>query len=227
MLADLALHDSSFQDTASSVFSNTFSKAKYLGTGYTSREAPFVGEYYDDEAWWALAWMRAFQVTKNNDYLDVAKNVWLDMVYNGATTPSGGTWRSKEKTAVNSIANELLFAVSAHLAVFFPDDRYYTPWANYIWQWLEVSGTIDGDNLIVGGLNLDMCKKGYLQSNNGAIFTYTQGVILDALIQLSTVNTDASLIARAKTLADAALQHFGLNILGEPQCDPSYTGDAV
>lgn len=33
MLADLALHDSSFQDTATSVFLNTFSRAKSLGTG--------------------------------------------------------------------------------------------------------------------------------------------------------------------------------------------------
>lgn len=170
--------------------------------------------------------MRAFELTKNNDYLDVAKNIWLDMVYNGVTTPCGGTSWSIEKDAVNSIAKELLFALSAHLAVSFPDDPI-TPWAKYTWQWFEVSGMINGDNLIVEGLNLDMCKKGYLPSNNGAILTYTQGVILGALVQLSNIIKDPSLIARARTLADAGLQHFGPNIFGESQCDPSCTGDAV
>src|SRR5690349_15603930 len=41
--------------------------------------AKFLNNYYDDEGWWALAWLRAWDLTKQTRYLDMAKAIFTDM----------------------------------------------------------------------------------------------------------------------------------------------------
>jgi hypothetical protein len=52
----------------------------------------FLNGYYDDEGWWALGWIQAYDVTKNIQYLQIAADIFEDMK-NGSTTPCGGIVR--------------------------------------------------------------------------------------------------------------------------------------
>lgn len=36
--------------------------------------------YYDDDAWWALAWIAAYDITGNGDYLELAEGIFEGMV---------------------------------------------------------------------------------------------------------------------------------------------------
>ena len=35
--------------------------------------------YYDDEGWWALAWIAVYDVTRNQTYLNTAESIFEDM----------------------------------------------------------------------------------------------------------------------------------------------------
>ena len=107
MLADYSLvaHTASY----TTVFSNSFQQAQKTNSG-------FLNNYYDDEGWWALAWIAAYDLTHTQQYLDMASSIFTDMSGGWDSTCGGGIWWSKDKTYKNAIANELFLSVAAHLA---------------------------------------------------------------------------------------------------------------
>ena len=98
-LADFSSVDSSVNKTYFSTYANTFANAPSYG-GYTN----FLNDYYDDEGWWALAWIDVYDLTKNTRYLNQAITIYNDIA-KGVNTPCGGLWWSKDKTYIASIAN--------------------------------------------------------------------------------------------------------------------------
>lgn len=62
----------------------------------------FINNYYDDEGWWALAWVRAYDVTGNTEYLDMAESIFADMQGGVNGTCGGGIWWSKDRKYKNA-----------------------------------------------------------------------------------------------------------------------------
>jgi len=117
----------------------------------------------DDEGWWALAWIAAYDITGNWQYLATAESIFEDMKAAAGTTPCGGLiWWDKSHTYVNAIANELFLDVAAHLANRGGNRAtYYLSWAQKQWAAFKASGMINDQNTINDGLNITTCK------NNG------------------------------------------------------------
>ncbi|KAK5693641.1 hypothetical protein LTR97_010210 [Elasticomyces elasticus] len=238
VIADLAAIDSTVKAQSLSVFSNTFKKAqvynlqmqKVVGAGYMPwtyyghhwpnfppgwhKPSPhqtngFLNSYYDDEGWWALAWIAAYDVTGNRQYLSTAESIFEDMKAASGTTPCGGTaiWWDKDKTYVNAIANELFLDVAAHLANRGGSkSSYYLSWAKKQWTWFQSSGMINAQHTINDGLNITTCK-----NNGGTVWSYNQGVIFGGLTELSKATHDNSYITTAKKIADAAIANLTVN----------------
>jgi predicted alpha-1,6-mannanase (GH76 family) len=161
----------------------------------------FRNEFYDDEGWWALAWIQAYDVTHNKQYLVMAESIFADMSSGWDSTCGGGIWWKKDRHYKNAIANELFFSVAAHLSARNSGDRRntYLDWAKREWTWFNNSGMINDHNLVNDGLTPE-CK------NNGrTTWTYNQGVLIGGLVVLSTVTGDASLKREAKLVAQAAI----------------------
>jgi predicted alpha-1,6-mannanase (GH76 family) len=200
------------------VFSNTLSTAQKKFPG-------FINEYYDDEGWWALAWIDVYEHIHDPRYLEAATFIFRDMSYGWDETCSGGIWWSKDRKYKNAIANELFLSVAAKLALVTPDlgqRKEYSAWAHKEWEWFSRSGMINDKNLINDGLD-DRCK------NNGrTTWTYNQGVLLGGLMALSHLDHSASDRVVADRIAHAAIANLtdAQGILHD-SCEPHCGADGT
>lgn len=182
---------------------NTFTAAQT-----TSKN--FLNEYYDDEGWWALAWIDAYDLTKNPQYLSMAATIFEDMAGGWETnTCGGGIWWSKEKHYKNAIANELFLSVAAHLAnraTNAKDRARYLAWGQKEWKWFSHSGMISSQNLVNDGL--DSTDPDACVNNRQNTWSYNQGVILGGLVELNRAHKNPALPTVAQAIASATLIHL-------------------
>jgi predicted alpha-1,6-mannanase (GH76 family) len=182
----------------------------------------FLNDYYDDEGWWALAWIRAYDLTGNPTFLNMAKTIFSDMTNGWTSVCGGGSWWSKAQTYKNAIPNELFLTVAIRLHQRTPGNSgplSYFFWATNEWAWFKASGMINAQNLVNDGLN------GSCQNNGQTTWTYNQGVILGGLTDLYKVTGDTNYLAQATATADAAMSTLvdGFGVLREP-CETAGCG---
>ncbi|MCY7276792.1 MAG: glycoside hydrolase family 76 protein [Phormidesmis sp. CAN_BIN44] len=177
--------------------------------------------FYDDQGWWALTWIKAYDLTGEARYLTMAKTIFNDMKQGWDSTCGGGVWWDKKREYKNAITNELFLTIAARLHLRTPGDKgtgSYLDWAKREWKWFKQTKMINQKNLVNDGLN-SACK------NNGqTTWTYNQGVILGGLVDLYKSTNDRELLTQAHAIAEAAITHLAPNgVLQEP-CDPATCG---
>ena len=244
MLADFVAVDSSLNVVAEHVFRNTFSQAQKSSlptvkvrtpdtvTTYTWPDFPpgitppqngfagFLNDYYDDEGWWALAWLKIYDLTKEHWYLQTAIEIFEDMT-KGWSGTCGGLWWDKQHSQKVAIANALFLTVGAQLANRASDKDFYLSWAHKEWDWFKGTGMINEDYNINDGIDLVTCR-----NNNGIIWSYNQGVILGALLELYRAAPDDTYLAMAERIALAGIKRLSdLNGILHDPCEPNCGGD--
>ncbi|CAD6500164.1 BgTH12-04271 [Blumeria graminis f. sp. triticale] len=214
MMADFQEHfPSNIAPITDHVFPNTLHQAPTVFPN-------FINEYYDDELWWALAWIKVYDVTSNPVYLDTAAAIFEDSKNMWGQTPCGGLWWDKQHSQINAVENELYLTTAAKLANRRPSNPspyYYLNEATKATTWFRNSGLINEHNLINDGLSLGTC------SNNGNfVFSYNQGTILSGLLELTWATQDRQYANLAHTLAEASISALtdSEGILHEP-CEPN------
>jgi predicted alpha-1,6-mannanase (GH76 family) len=192
-----------------SVIETTFTRAGRVNRGFTN-------EYYDDDGWWALAWIAAFDLTGEVKYLDLARRLFAGLAAGWDGACGGGLWWTRKKTYKNAIPNELFLLIAGCLRQRATDRggdaRAYLDWALREWQWFAASGLIGPDGLVNDGLTADC-------ANNGrTTWTYNQGVIVGGLAVLHDITGDGAFLAQAEAIAAAALRDLTVppGILAEP-----------
>lgn len=180
--------------------------------------------YYDDDGWFAMAWIKAYELTHQPKYLAMAKTIFQRMAGGWDTKCGGGIyWASAKAGDVglknkNAIPNELFLQVAARLHLLTPGDTgagSFLDWAKREWAWFKASGMINADKQIVDGLNnLTDCKA------TGPIFTYNQGVLVGGLVDLATATDDAPVLAEANAIAQATIKKMAdaNGVLKEAPC---------
>lgn len=176
--------------------------ARLANTFELHRIFGFRSFFYDDDGWWALTWINAYDATGRTEYLDMARSIFADMVGGWDAVCGGGVWWTQARTYKNAVTNELFIAVAVALHLRTHGDRgagSYIDWARRGWAWFEASGMINEDDMINDGLD-SACE-----NNRDVTWTYNQGILLGALVDLSQATRDARLLRRARTLADASI----------------------
>jgi predicted alpha-1,6-mannanase (GH76 family) len=243
-LGDLAALDPITKITATVVFANSIIQAQNynlwmdkivlpdfnietlyptaLASSAASSPNGFLNDYYDDEGWWAHAWIQAYDVTGDRYYLQTAASIFEDMKNGSTTNCGGGIWWSKANTYVNAIANELYLSAAAHLANRMSNKQYYLDIALQQWAWFEKSGMINADNAINDGLT-STCT-----NNGGTVWSYNQGVILGGLVELNIAAPSLSYLTTATNIATAAIHALSdsNNVLHDP-CEPNCGADGT
>ena len=243
-IADFVAIDSSLDYVADNVFRNTFSQAQkasletvkvrtlYSVTTYTGPNFPpgimpskngfsgFLNGWYDDEGWWALAWLQIYDLTKKQQYLQTAIDIFEDMSKGWGGT-CGGLWWDKQHTYKAAIANALFLTVASQLANRATNREYYLDWAQKEWDWFQGTGMINSQYNINDGISLVTCH-----SNNGTIWSYNQGVILGGLLELHMAAPNETYLIMAERIALAGIKFLtdSHGILHDP-CEPNCGGD--
>ena len=94
-----------------SVIEDVFEKARHYQVGVDSTGTPrycdnFINDYYDDEGWWALAWIEASKLTGEKKYLDMAEIIFDDMTTGWSDACGGGIFWKKEPFALQELHSE-------------------------------------------------------------------------------------------------------------------------
>ena len=196
-----ATHTTTYLDAVANTFKNA---NKAYGT------TNFVNESNDDEGWWALAWVDAYDLTHDPAYLAMAETIFTDLTTQwDTTTCGGGVWWSKDlknSAYKNAIVNEIFLELAASLANRVADGKQkaqYLAWARKEWQWFSSSGMINASNLINDGLNATNPKA--CTNNKGQTWTYNQGVVLGGLAELAKADRDPALLVKAQEIAASVL----------------------
>jgi len=178
--------------------------------------AGFIDGYFDDNGWWALAWVAAYDLTGESRYLGAARTIFAHNQDGWDGTCGGGLWWNQDRQYKNAITNELFLTLAARLHQRTPGDQDYRAWALRAWQWLSASGLIGPGGLVNDGLTAACAN------NGGTTWTYNQGVILGGLAALYQITDDRAYLREGEIIADAALGALTdpAGILTEP-CEPS------
>ncbi|HEX6934642.1 MAG TPA: glycoside hydrolase family 76 protein [Streptosporangiaceae bacterium] len=187
----------------------------------------FVNGFYDDEGWWALAWIGAYDLTGDDRYLAGAKEVFTDMTAAWDDTWRGGIYWGKyagqpDRAGVvavprgwkgpykNAIANELFIALAGALGLRFRgrkqpgnDHDDYARWAVRGWEWL--SSPPPRGVALINKANLvnDSPNSHGVNDNTKSVWSYNQGVILGALCDLAELTSNHSYLDSAEKIATA------------------------
>jgi predicted alpha-1,6-mannanase (GH76 family) len=185
------------------------------GAFNANESGDFEDSYMDDTGWWGLAWMQAYDLTGDSQYLQMAETDANYIHQYWDSTCGGGVWWNTSETYKNAIPNEIFLELTAGLHNRIPGDTTYLSWANAEWSWFQGSGMINSSDLVNDGLT-SSC------ANNGeTTWTYNQGVILAGLAELYTATGNSSLLTEGESIANAAIDHLTTDgVLVEP-CEPS------
>jgi len=190
--------------------------------------------YFDDEAWWGIAWLKAYQVTSEKAYLNRSRAVFDDLVnrsWSEASCGGGFCWQASSNPDdmnacyKNSITNELSITLAAQLALVYKElgmqeaFKYTSGWADRAITWFINSGLLNKSSLVNDGLDT-FTKHWQVCSNNGQeAYTYNQGVILSGLAYVWQLQKNRTFLELATKIIESVfashLVYKGTHILRE------------
>jgi len=189
------------------------SHADVIATTFTAAQrqhANFVNTYYDDNAWWALAWIAAFDLTRDQRYLEAARTLFARNTAAWDGSCGGGLRWHARSNYKNAVTNELFFTLAALLHQRSPGGSYLV-WAQRGWEWFSAKSFIGRSGLVNDGITASG------QNNGATTWTYNQGVILGGLAALSEITGDRGYLTQGEQIAAATLRRLAPGgILAEP-----------
>jgi len=158
----------------------------------------FISRSIDDTAWWGLAWIGAYDLTRDARYLSMATTIaaYVHQFWDTGTC-GGGVWWDRERTYKNAVTIGLYLRLTAAVHNRTPGDAVWSQRARTAGDWYLASGMINAAGLVNDGLTSD-CR------NNGQnVWTYNQGLGIGGLVETWRATGDARFLTGARRLADA------------------------
>lgn len=157
-------------------------------------------DYYDDMAWMALALLRADEVAGLRT-VALVRDLWADIRLGWDARHGGVVWRRND-TYTNTPAN----APSAILAARLHrrhGDAADLDWARRIAEWQQAT-LVDPDS----GVVWDGIHPGADPAPSRELYTYNQGTVIGAEVELWRSTGDRAHLERARRTAAGALDRF-------------------
>lgn len=184
------------------IIEDVYNKAKVVhastAPGSKIISVNFINDYYDDEAWWALAWIDAYHLTHQGKYLAMAKLLFTDLLTGWSDKYNGGIyWKKNPLAYKNSIANNL-FSLTAIRLYKATKEATYKEWFEKSVAWYLQSGLINTDTYYIED---GLCSEG--TPNRERHYTYNQGVALAVFAEHYLLTKDKHSLELAEKIAKA------------------------
>lgn len=179
-------------------------KQKYYGLIETFYEAQdrrhgWLNDYYDDENWFVLTLIHAYDVTGEEKYLQKAEEIYKDILENawdnsccGETT--GGLWWNKAKTQKATAANA--GAVISGLQLYKRTNREeYRNFAKKVYDFWWTNMVDKTTYQVADHINTDGTKVWWK-------FTYNEGLMIGASLEMYNTYHKTSYLSYARNIAD-------------------------
>ena len=155
-------------------------------------------DYYDDMAWMALALLRADEVA-GVDTAALVAELWADIQQGWDERHGGVVWRRRD-TYTNTPANapSAILAARLHRRHGGPADL---DWARRIADWQQATLVDPESGVVWDGIHPETDP-----APSRELYTYNQGTVVGAEVELWRVTGDAGHLERAGRTAVAALE---------------------
>lgn len=213
-------------DTIKTLVRNTFLQTKEFEVPATENSpawicSNYINDYYDDEGWWALAWLDAWEWYGNPEYLEMARIIFEDISLGWDDSCGGGMYWKKHLDYKGTISNELTMLLAARLHLANTNEvkgRSCLQWAEDIWEWMQFSELQNEKGLVQDGIR--PAEEGCIVVPN--VWTYNQGVVLSGLVYLHQSTGEENYLNHAHEIAEATLNHMvdSTRALYEIRCEP-------
>jgi len=146
----------------------------------------FFHNYQRYYYWFVLAFIRAYEVTNDINYLELSNDVFKRMIDWGTwnETCPGIMWSAESKYR-NSITNELFLNAATKLYKIYNND-YYKNWVDTELNWFLSTKLITDLGIVIDGLPTNNCSVNAIPV--GDYWTYNSGVLLDALCRNNKID---------------------------------------
>ncbi|MBN8788812.1 MAG: glycoside hydrolase family 76 [Terrimonas sp.] len=174
--------------------------------GYDSYpvEAGGGDRFYDDNQWIGIAYMDAYNRTKDIAYLNLSKEIYGFMMTGYDTVAGGGLyWKEFDNTTKNTCSNGpgVLLALQLYKATA---EKKYLDTALLLYNWVNKNLLApDGlyyDNIKLPSLDIDKRK-----------YTYNTGTMLQSAVLLYDITKNKSYLEAAQKTASSSLAFFYKN----------------
>jgi predicted alpha-1,6-mannanase (GH76 family) len=165
----------------------------YLG----QNERTWTNDYFDDECWMTLALIRAYDLTSNSNYLNQAESIYADIQTGWETnccgaTP-GGVWWDKAHTQKATASNAGAALAGVRLYRRTASSSYLTFAQQVYSYWF--SNMVDSSTFqVIDHIQFDGTKVLWR-------FTYNEGLMIGASVELSAATGNASYLTNANNIA--------------------------
>ncbi|TCM90729.1 putative alpha-1,6-mannanase (GH76 family) [Paenibacillus sp. BK033] len=156
-----------------------------------------INDYYDDMEWMALAWLRAYDATKDERYKLASLELWEEIKGGWNGEMGGGiAWRKEQTDYKNTPANAPAAILAARLYGHFRNGEDLA-WAKKIYDWQKETLVDPDTGLVWDGIN----RTGDGNIDKEWRFTYGQGVFIGAGVELFRVTEDQAYLEDARRTA--------------------------
>jgi predicted alpha-1,6-mannanase (GH76 family) len=181
--------------------SSYLSRAELLFQGVLKRNGNSItNDYYDDMHWMALALLRLYDHTQAQLYLDTVQTLWQDVQTGWNNICGGGiAWRKPQLDYKNTPANAPAVILAARLYQRF-GKQANLEFALKIYTWLQANLVDPETGFVWDGMN----RLGDGRIDKDWQFTYCQGVVVGAGLELYHVTQDEQYLQQAERTASEA-----------------------
>jgi len=163
----------------------------------------FINDFYDDMEWMALALLRGYKLTGDEEYRDTVMLLWNEIIKGWNSQMGGGiAWQKGTPYYKNTPANMPATILAARLYKESGDEKYLE-WANKIFEW-QLNTLLSPTGLVWDGINRN--KDGAIDKS--WLFTYCQGVFIGACVELYDITKDNYYLDLANKTAESSLKYF-------------------